>query len=76
MLGAPIEYSDAVLAEILSARHFVDVRKTAGGPAPAVTIRAIAVSRDQLDADASWVRQKEDALKAAERALSAKSAAL
>ena len=76
LLGSPIEYSDAVLAEILSARHFVDVRKTAGGPAPEVAIRAIHVSRNQLDADRSWVRQMEDALKAAERDLSAKSAAL
>ena len=31
----PLDYTDAQIAEILSPRHFVDVRRTHGGPAPA-----------------------------------------
>src|SRR6185437_9201701 len=34
LLGAPLSYSDERLAEILSPRHFVEVRRTLGGPAP------------------------------------------
>ena len=40
LLGAPLAYSDEALAEILSPRHFVDVRRTLGGPAPEETARA------------------------------------
>src|SRR5205823_9663305 len=34
LLGSPLMYSDAALAEILSPRHFVLVRRTLGAPAP------------------------------------------
>jgi argininosuccinate lyase len=55
VLGRAIEYGEAPLAEILSARHFVDVRKTPGGPAPTETARAIAASRKLLESDATWL---------------------
>src|SRR5690606_17680212 len=53
--GAPLDYTDAQLAEILSARHFGAVRKTAGGPAPEETARAIAAARETLARDRDWV---------------------
>ena len=44
--GKEIVYTDAQLAEILSPRHFVEVRKTYGGPSPSETARALGVSKD------------------------------
>ncbi|HYM22609.1 MAG TPA: argininosuccinate lyase [Vicinamibacterales bacterium] len=75
-LGSPLKYDEAALAEMLSARHFVDVRKTLGGPAPEETARASAVSRRQLDADEAWWASATTALSAAERTLAERSAAL
>jgi argininosuccinate lyase len=76
ILGTPLAYTDAELSEILSARHFVEIRKTLGGPAPEVTGRAIAASRTQLDADRAWWTQATGSLTAAERRLADRSAAL
>jgi argininosuccinate lyase len=69
VLGRPLPYSDARLAEILSPRHFVAVRRTLGGPAPEETARAIAASQAQLDADETWSRQALAAIERAEAAL-------
>jgi argininosuccinate lyase len=68
-LGTAIELSDAALAETLSPRHFIEVRATLGGPAPAQTATAIAASRALVDADHTWSRAAMDALAAAERRL-------
>jgi argininosuccinate lyase len=76
LLGAPIEYSEAALAEILSPRHFVEVRRTPGGPAPEETERAIAASRAQLETDRQWWTNATDALASAERRLADRSAQL
>jgi argininosuccinate lyase len=76
LLGAPLKYDEAALAEILSARHFVDVRRTFGGPAPEETARAAAVSRQLLEADESWWSAATGALNAAEQQLARRSAAL
>ena len=67
---------DAALARILSARHFVTVRRTLGGPAPEETARAAAASRMQLDGDQAWWKNATDALAAAERRLAEASKAL
>jgi len=75
-LDAPVTYSDEELARILSPRHFVDVRKTLGGPAPEETARAAAAAREALDADQAWWSSATDALAAAERRLAERSAAL
>jgi argininosuccinate lyase len=72
----PLNYSDAQIAEIMSARHFVDVRRTAGGPAPEETGRAIAASRDALARDRAWLTSAADRLTAAEERLRARAAAL
>jgi argininosuccinate lyase len=76
LLGAPLQYSDAALTHILSPRHFVDVRRTHGGPAPEETARAAAVSRALLDEDQAWWTNTTDALTAAERRLSDRAARL
>jgi argininosuccinate lyase len=70
VLGSPLTYSDEALATILSARHFVDVRTTAGGPAPTQTAAAIETARQALQADQRWATSATDALAAAERSLS------
>jgi argininosuccinate lyase len=74
--GAPIAYSEAALAKILSPRYFVTVRRTLGGPAPEETARAAGVSRQLLDADDAWWEQASNALADAEHRLAERSAAL
>jgi argininosuccinate lyase len=76
LLGHALTYSDEALAEILSPRHFVSVRRTLGGPAPEETARAIAASRAALAADREWWGHATAALAAAERRLAAESARL
>jgi argininosuccinate lyase len=76
VLGAPIRYSEEQLAETLSPRHFVNVRRTWGGPAPEETMRAAQASRVRLEADEDWWRQAGEALRLAESRLAERSAAL
>jgi argininosuccinate lyase len=76
LLGAPLQYSDAALMRILSPRHFVDVRRTFGGPAPEETARASAVARARLDEDQAWWTSTTDALTAAEQRLADRAARL
>ena len=76
LLGAPLAYSDEALAHILSPRHFIEVRRTFGGPAPEETARASAVSRQALKTDEAWWSSATEALAAAERTLAERSAAL
>ena len=76
VLGTPLRYSDEALTAILSPRHFVDVRTTHGGPAPVETARAVGESRVRLHADDKMRQDAVEALTAAERALTSRSAAL
>jgi argininosuccinate lyase len=76
LLGAPLNYSDAQIAEIMSPRHFVEVRRTLGGPAPDETSRALKASRDLLDRDRTWLARIRDGLAAAEARLRERSLAL
>ena len=76
VLGTPVVYSDAALAEILSPRHFVAVRRTHGGPAPEETARAAAASQQLLGTDEAWWEQATNALADADRRLAERSAAL
>ncbi len=69
VLGRPIDVGAAALDEILSPRHFVEVRAEAGGPAPSATARAIARSRGVLADDEAWVRTTVASLRAAEEKL-------
>jgi argininosuccinate lyase len=76
LLGVPLQYQDARIAAILSARHFVEVRRTAGGPAPEETGRALDESRIVLDRDRAWLSGRRAALHSAESRLRARSEAL
>ena len=76
VLGRPIQYSDAQLAEILSPAHFVGTRHTTGGPAPAETGRALAASRDTLQRDERQAAGLRDAIAGAESRLALRSRAL
>jgi hypothetical protein len=71
-----LTYSEAQLITILSPRHFVEIRKTFGGPAPEETGRAAKASRARLDADQMWWTGATDALAKAEQTLAHRSAAL
>jgi argininosuccinate lyase len=74
--GRPIVYDEARLTEVLSPEYFVKVRTTPGGPAPAETFRAIAVSREQLAADEAWMRTTAGKLRGAEEILRTAAAGL
>ena len=62
LLGVAIRYTDAQIAEIMSPRHFVEVRHALGGPAPVETARALGSSRESLVADQAWVTAIGDRL--------------
>jgi argininosuccinate lyase len=76
VLGRPIEIDDDTLRGILSPQHFVEIRKTAGGPAFSETARAIETSRSALAADRGWLSETAGKLTAAEAILTAAAAAL
>ncbi len=74
--GAALSYTEAELAEILSPRNFVQVRRTLGGPAPEETARAAAASRKEFDSDEAWLNGRTGALAEAEKRLKARCASL
>jgi argininosuccinate lyase len=76
LLGVPLQYADAEVAHILSARHFVEVRRTHGGPAPEETARALDDSRAALETDRAWTARTRHALAAADARLRDRSRAL
>ena len=76
VLGRAIEYDETSLDEVLSARHFVGVRKTSGGPAPSEMSRAIAVSRTLLESDTRWIADAREKLQTADEALTQAASAL
>jgi argininosuccinate lyase len=69
LIGRRLDYTDDRLADLLSPRHFVEVRQTPGGPAPAVTVRAVEASRAELAADRRWVADARQHLADAEARL-------
>jgi argininosuccinate lyase len=76
ILGVPLEYTDTQIAEILSPRHFVEVRLTPGGPAPPETARAIAQSREAVVTDRLWLSDTNGRLAAAQARLRQRAQAL
>ncbi len=76
LLGRPIVYPEEALRNILSPRHFVEVRRTLGGPAPAETARAISDSMSALSRDREWLRNARASLESASRTLRERSARL
>jgi argininosuccinate lyase len=76
VLSAPVEFTAAELAEILSPRHFVDVRQTPGGPSPLETSRALDTASAVLDADRAWLARTRGAIAVADQRLHARSRSL
>jgi argininosuccinate lyase len=76
ILERPLPLDPADIEHVLSPRHFVEVRKTYGGPAPEETARAADASRRALAADQGWWTSARGGLEEAERALAARAAAL
>jgi argininosuccinate lyase len=76
LLGAPLMYTDEQLTRTLDPRHFVNVRRTLGGPAPEETARAAGAARARLHADRGWWNDATEALAAAGRRLAGWSARL
>jgi argininosuccinate lyase len=71
LAGGPVEYSDAQIAQILSPQHFVQVRRTPGGPAPEETAQALAAARDALGRDEGWLADAHERLRQAAATLRA-----
>ena len=76
VLGRALQYTEADLQRILSPSHFVAVRTTYGGPAPAECARAIAESQRKLSVDRESWRARRDDLQKAEAQLKARAGAL
>jgi argininosuccinate lyase len=76
VLGRAVDLDAVEIDRILSPRHFVEVRTTPGGPAPAVTAEAIDASARLLDADCGWLKDTTAKLWSAEAALKAAAADL
>jgi argininosuccinate lyase len=76
LTGTPVHYTEEQLAEILSPRHFVEIRTTYGGPAVSETTQALQESRQLLAADDRWRAVRLERLAAAEADLRERSAAL
>src|SRR5687768_2315921 len=76
ILGRALEYSEADLQRIMSPRHFVEVRTTHGGPAPAATSRAITESARLLQRDRDAWSARRFRLNQAETSLEARAQAL
>ena len=76
MSGRQIEYSVEQLEHTLSPVHFIDVRRTPGGPNPALVASAIQASRDRLATDRGWFGARIAGLRRAEEELKAAVAAL
>jgi argininosuccinate lyase len=74
--GTALTYQDADLREILSPAHFIEIRKTLGGPAPALTAEAIEASRTILDRDLSWLTSTRAQLTSSAQRLNDEVAAL
>ena len=69
VLGRALELSDETLARTLSARNFVEVRRTPGGPSPSVTGPAIEESQARLATDRELLQEALGRLRTAEERL-------
>ena len=74
--GKSVRYTEDELADILSPRHFVEVRQTHGGPSTVVVKRALDQSRERLRSDQRWWADAMEALKGAEQRLAERTAGL
>ena len=65
VLGRTLPYTEEDLQHVLSARHFIEVRQTLGGPAPDRTTEALAEAAQALHADRGWTTGERARLHAA-----------
>jgi argininosuccinate lyase len=75
-VGRTLPYTRDDLSRILSPRHFIQVRRTLGGPAPEETERALAESQRLLERDHVWLTDCRRAASAADGRLRERTAAL
>ncbi len=75
-IGRALQYSDADMERVMSAEHFVDVRRTPGGPAAEQTGRAIEAATRAVGDDRRWLAGTRDRLDEARRTLAERSQAL
>jgi argininosuccinate lyase len=64
--GREIVMDDKALTKLLSPEHFVEVRKTLGGPSPDVTKAALGESRTLLATDRAASKRLRDGIRASE----------
>ena len=76
VLGRTLSYTEADLQHMLSARHFIEVRQTLGGPAPDRTTAALREAGDRLASDREWTTTTRARLHDAARMLRAAAGAL
>ena len=76
VLGRPVAFDETKLSDVLSARHFVEVRKTAGGPAPSEVARALRESTELLETDSRWLSDTRAKLERADSQLTEAARAL
>lgn len=74
--GTALCYSETALAEALSPRHFIQVRRTLGGPAPEEVARALAAARAALESDQAWWQDRTGRLIQAQQRLADRCARL
>jgi argininosuccinate lyase len=74
LTGKEIVFDERALSDVLSPRHFIDVRKTYGGPAPSETLSAIRSSEELLAGDRDGIAALRAKLTAAHEQLMAASA--
>jgi argininosuccinate lyase len=67
--GGALELDRKVLHRALDPRHFVDVRKTPGGPSAEVLAKTITLAKERLAADISWVEAAEARIEQARQRL-------
>lgn len=76
VLGEPVRFTAEHLAEVLSPKHFVEVRRTPGGPSPAETSLAVKESLNRLEEDRAWLQERVERLTSAQQELGKRARAL
>jgi len=76
ILGRALDYTEADLQRTMSPKHFVEVRKTHGGPAPTETSRALAESATLMQRDRHAWSARRARLNQAETSLATRVRAL
>jgi argininosuccinate lyase len=76
VVGTPIRFTAEQLALVLSPKHFVEIRRTPGGPSPAETSLATRESLNRAEEDRAWLQERIERLKSAQQELERRARAL